>query len=137
MTYVNLTLQTPGPGCFPLPTVFPQVVDSKFRCARLQQRLPEKNTQTQENKKTTTPTASIAAIFIFCLFFFSIVQGKFEGPRKVGPPLPYYSHTIPMRVGNHGGYHEGWEPLFNHGLAPLLAIYFYGSAAAQGAGHGR
>lgn len=34
------------------------------------------------------------------------------------------------------GYHEGWEPLFNHGLAPLLAIYFYGSAAAQGAGDG-
>lgn len=32
------------------------------------------------------------------------------------------------------GYHEGWEPLFNHGLGPLLAIYFYGSAAAKGAG---
>lgn len=32
------------------------------------------------------------------------------------------------------GYHEGWEPLFNHALAPLLGIYFYGSAAAKGAG---
>ena len=25
-------------------------------------------------------------------------QGKFQGPLKVGPPFPYYSHTIPIRI---------------------------------------
>lgn len=32
------------------------------------------------------------------------------------------------------GYHEGWEPLFNHATAPLLALFLYGSAAQQGSG---
>ncbi|CAE8630548.1 unnamed protein product [Polarella glacialis] len=32
------------------------------------------------------------------------------------------------------GYHEGWEPLFNHALAPALAAFFYGSSAAGGSG---
>ncbi|CAE7442625.1 unnamed protein product [Symbiodinium microadriaticum] len=32
------------------------------------------------------------------------------------------------------GYHEGWEPLYNHSLGPLWALFFYGSAASQGSG---
>lgn len=32
------------------------------------------------------------------------------------------------------GYHEGWEPLFNHALSPLLATFLFGSAAVGGSG---
>eukprot|EP00930_Biecheleria_cincta_P017226 TRINITY_DN13757_c0_g2_i1.p1 TRINITY_DN13757_c0_g2~~TRINITY_DN13757_c0_g2_i1.p1 ORF type:complete len:454 (-),score=58.56 TRINITY_DN13757_c0_g2_i1:21-1328(-) len=32
------------------------------------------------------------------------------------------------------GYHEGWEPLFNHALGPLLAAFLFGSTAAGGSG---
>ena len=42
---------------------------------------------------------------------------------------------VPRFLVPSSGYHVGWDPLFNHGLAPLLALYFYGSAADEGAGH--
>uniref|UniRef100_A0A7S4Q421 Acyltransferase 3 domain-containing protein n=1 Tax=Alexandrium monilatum TaxID=311494 RepID=A0A7S4Q421_9DINO len=32
------------------------------------------------------------------------------------------------------GQHRGWEPLYNHGLALVLASYLYGSTAAGGSG---
>merc|ERR1711976_531319 len=34
----------------------------------------------------------------------------------------------------YGGGRVGWEPLFNHGFALLLASFLYGSAAQGGAG---
>lgn len=72
------------------------------------------------NKQVTRTTTSL--------------EKKKEKHKKTGNRQ--HPQHLQLRFSLSWGYHEGWEPLFNHGLAPLLAIYFYGSAAAQGAGDG-